>query len=118
MTKEGQPAFNRPRRLFGDPNFDFGDTMFLVMAEEKKKTRISRKCKQISIKLPEFINKDPELWLIQVHSQFVLANVIKEELQYHYIVSSLPQEATINVRDVIKANVQIKLLDTFKRCVD
>ncbi|KAI2797843.1 hypothetical protein BLOT_015263 [Blomia tropicalis] len=81
------------------------------MAEEKKKPDSAQSqamTNKISIKLPEFISKDPELWLIQVHSQFVLANVVKEELQYHYIVSSLPQEVTINVRDVIKANVVYK----------
>ena len=85
------------------------------MAEEKKKPESAQSqvmVNKISIKLPGFINKDPELWLIQVHSQFVLANVIKEELQYQKnystIVSSLPQEVTNNVRDVIKANVVYK----------
>ena len=85
------------------------------MAEEKKKPESAQSqvmVNKISIKLPGFINKDPELWLIQVHPQFVLANVIKEELQcqknYSTIVFSLPQEVTINVRDVIKANVVYK----------
>ena len=67
---------------------------------------IDKCCHGISVKLPDFILRDPELWLIQARSQFILAGVSKEETRYHHIVSKLPPEVLINCRDLVKEPYQ------------
>lgn len=71
----------------------------------------------VAVKLPEFILKDPELWLIQAESQFILSNVTREETQYHHIVSCLPQNVLFNCRDIVKNRYQRGSLQLLKKAL-
>ena len=71
----------------------------------------------VSVKLPEFILKDPELWLIQASSQFKLANITVEETKYHHIVSRLPPDVLISCRDIVKLPFTDGSLDRLEKAL-
>ena len=72
---------------------------------------------KLQVKLPEFIFKDPEIWLIQVESQFILWNITSEEAQYHHIVSRLPQSVIIHYRDIVKDGYKRGSLQLLKKAL-
>lgn len=55
----------------------------------------------VSVKLPDFILKNPRLWLLQADAQFKLSGIIKEETQYYHILSRLPPNIIEECQDVI-----------------
>lgn len=57
--------------------------------------------KAVSVKMPAFIFKAPDLWFLQAEAQFGLAHVINDKTKYFHIVSALPQNILMECRDVI-----------------
>ncbi|XP_054713662.1 uncharacterized protein LOC129223121 [Uloborus diversus] len=55
----------------------------------------------VTIKLPAFWRANPELWFIQLDSQFKLANITAESTKFHHVVSALQPEELAVVGDII-----------------
>ena len=55
----------------------------------------------VSIKVPPFWQGDPEVWLAQLNSQFVLKNVTNSLTKFNYVVGALGGEIATEVRDLI-----------------
>jgi len=51
----------------------------------------------ISVKPIPFSNKCPEIWFLQMESQFALAKITKAETKYHHVLSSIPIEVAGNL---------------------
>lgn len=57
----------------------------------------------VNIKLPPFWTSDPELWFIQVESQFAARRITADLTKYHHVVSSLPPATACEIRDLLFA---------------
>ncbi|XP_028142668.1 uncharacterized protein LOC114336493 [Diabrotica virgifera virgifera] len=56
---------------------------------------------RISVKIPPFWPNDPEIWFLQVESQFTLANITSNSTKFNYIVANLETAYISEVRDII-----------------
>ena len=70
-----------------------------------------------SVKLPEFIIKNPRLWLIQAEAQFRIAHITSEETKYYHIISRLPAAVLIECEDVVVETYQKDDLNKLKQAL-
>ena len=57
----------------------------------------------VSVKLPPFWCENPRLWFAQAESQFATRAITASLTKYHYVVSSLTQEAASRVMGLVEA---------------
>lgn len=55
------------------------------------------------LKIPPFWNNRPDLWFLQVESQFRVKNISASSTKYDYLVASLPAETMELVGDILQA---------------
>lgn len=58
---------------------------------------------RIGIKPPVFCKRDPDLYFIQMDSQFRNANITQDQTKYDYVVGSLDSSTLANIADIIRA---------------
>lgn len=56
----------------------------------------------VSIKLPEFWQRAPEVWFMQVEANFALSRINNESTKYMHVLRVLPQDVAIDCTDVIR----------------
>ena len=54
----------------------------------------------VSIRVPEFIPEDPELWLAQLEAQFRTSRITSQQQKFCHLAASLPRSLATDVRDV------------------
>ncbi|GFQ70756.1 transposon Ty3-G Gag-Pol polyprotein [Trichonephila clavata] len=76
---------------------------------------------KVSVKIPPFWEKKPEIWFFQVEAQFSIANINQEETKLNYLVAQLDPKFIENIWNIIQSNEKNKyscaksrLLSTFK----
>lgn len=57
---------------------------------------------RIGVKPPVFSKRDPDLYFIQMESQFRNANVTRDQTKYDYVVGSLDSVTLSNVADIVR----------------
>ncbi|KAH6925785.1 hypothetical protein HPB50_009879 [Hyalomma asiaticum] len=57
----------------------------------------------VDIRLPPFWTADPQLWFLQVESQFTARRITAELTKYHHVVASLPPAIASEIRDLLVA---------------
>ncbi|CAN7941464.1 unnamed protein product, partial [Ixodes pacificus] len=57
----------------------------------------------VRIKFPPFWTAGPELWFVQVESQFAARRITSDLTRYHHVVSSLPPATACEIRDLLLA---------------
>ena len=58
---------------------------------------------RIGIKPPVFSKRDPDLYFIQMDSQFRNANITRDQTKYDYVVGSLDSAILANIADIVRA---------------
>ena len=71
------------------------------MAGDDTKDNVTLNTASVTVKLPEFWPKEPEIWFIQAESQFALRKVVTEDTKYHHVVQALDQETAAKVKPVL-----------------
>lgn len=56
---------------------------------------------RVAFKAPPFWDNDPELWFLQVESQFVIANITADTTKFHSVVANLDAKLLAYVKDII-----------------
>ncbi|KAH6931358.1 hypothetical protein HPB50_023923 [Hyalomma asiaticum] len=54
-------------------------------------------------RIPPFSTTDPQLWFLQVESQFTARRITAELTKYHHVVASLPPAIASEIRDLLVA---------------
>lgn len=62
---------------------------------------LSQQTSLISIKIPPFWNNRPDLWFLQIETQFRLKNITASNTKYDYLVASLNSQTMESVADVL-----------------
>ncbi|KAH6947198.1 hypothetical protein HPB50_017565 [Hyalomma asiaticum] len=57
----------------------------------------------VDIRLPPFWTAKPQLWFLQVESQFTARRITGELTKYHHVVASLPPAIASEIRDLLVA---------------
>jgi hypothetical protein len=71
------------------------------MVEEKVKISPSE-ISRVAVKAPSFWERDPELWFLQVESQFINAGITTDTTKFHIVVASLDSVVLSVVKDIVK----------------
>ena len=77
----------------------------------------------VSLQLPTFWEKQPDIWFFQAEAEFELRNVTADSTKYAYLVKALGQDTAARLRDILAhpptegkyKNMKTRLLDTFGR---
>lgn len=69
----------------------------------------------VDVKLPPFWTADPELWFLQVESQFAARRITADQPKYHHVVSSLPPATASEIRDLLLAPPAENAYNTLKQ---
>ncbi|XP_022907900.2 uncharacterized protein [Onthophagus taurus] len=56
---------------------------------------------RVAVKIPPFWDADPQLWFINVETQFALGQITADDTKYNYVVSSLDKKYWAEVRDIL-----------------
>ncbi|XP_023217551.1 uncharacterized protein LOC111619955 [Centruroides sculpturatus] len=74
------------------------------------KPEISR----VALKLPQFWDKEADLWFINIEAQFKLADISQDTTKYYAVVSALNSEVLAYVSDIVKNPPRENLYQTLK----
>ncbi|XP_037573092.1 uncharacterized protein LOC119455733 [Dermacentor silvarum] len=69
----------------------------------------------VDVKLPPFWTANPELWFLQVESQFAARRITADQTKYHHVVGSLPPTTASEVRDLLVAPPAVNACTTLKQ---
>lgn len=69
---------------------------------------------RVALKMPQFWEKEADLWFINVEAQFVLADITRDETKYYAVVSALNSEVLSHVSDIVKNPPKDKLYESLK----
>lgn len=57
----------------------------------------------VAVKLPEFWKNDPAMWFAQAEAQFALANVVRDDTIFYYIIAKVDQSVICHIADLVTA---------------
>ena len=66
------------------------------------------------VKIPPFWPSDPEIWFMQVESQFAVKRVTSQMTRYHHVVATLSPAIASELRDLIRNPPRDRPYDTLK----
>uniref|UniRef100_A0A6P7GDG0 Uncharacterized protein LOC114336780 n=1 Tax=Diabrotica virgifera virgifera TaxID=50390 RepID=A0A6P7GDG0_DIAVI len=72
----------------------------------------------ITVKIPPFWPKYPEIWFLQVENQFTLANITSDATKFNYIVANLDTAYILEVRDIIVSPTANREQQKIKRLLE
>lgn len=56
----------------------------------------------VSLKLPQFWTRQPEVWFTQAEAQFAIRNITADTTKYHYVVAALDQDTATRILDLLQ----------------
>lgn len=69
----------------------------------------NREVSRIGIKPPTFCQDQPDLFFIQMESQFAVAGITVDQTKYHHVISSLEAKYLLHVSDIVR-NPKVNML--------
>lgn len=69
---------------------------------------------RVSVKPPPFCKEQPDLFFIQMESQFAISGVTADSTMYHQVIASLEPQYIANVADIVRNPPQLNKYDAIK----
>lgn len=63
---------------------------------------VAREVFRVGVKPPTFCKEQPDIYFIQMESQFAVAGIKVDETMYHHVISSLEPQYLLQVADIIR----------------
>lgn len=70
---------------------------------------------RVAFKAPPFWRANPEVWFIQLESQFVVSGISADDTKYHCVVSALDGDVLSLISDIIRQPPAANKYDTIKK---
>jgi hypothetical protein len=64
-------------------------------------TNPTNQASSVSVKIPPFWPKDPDMWFRTIEASFSIAKITQDETKYSYVISNLDQTYLSSVRDLV-----------------
>ncbi|CAL8077227.1 unnamed protein product [Calicophoron daubneyi] len=89
------------------------------MAEQAEIDAVTRAKATIrpSIKIPEFLPTDPELWIGQLELQFTTLGITNQADKFAYLAANLPATLVVEVRDIVLHPPTERPYDTLRTAI-
>ena len=72
----------------------------------------------VSLKLPTFWTKQPQVWFAQAEAEFSIRNIAADNTKFHYVVASLDQDTASSVLSLIRAPPDTGKYDALKTALE
>ena len=69
----------------------------------------------MTVKLPPFWPDQSDVWFAQAEAQFALRNVTVSLTKFYHVTTTLPQEITTSVIDILRSSLTENLYETLKK---
>ena len=79
---------------------------------------LSQQINSVSIKLPEFWTKSPEVWFARVEAQFNTKNITQDQTRYDYVVSSLDINTAEEIQSLLVNPPHLDKYGSLKKSLD
>lgn len=56
---------------------------------------------RVQVRIPPFWAADPEMWFAQIESQFLVANISRDDTKFGYVAGNLEARYAVEVRDIL-----------------
>lgn len=77
----------------------------------------NREISRVSVKPPAFCKEQPDLYFIQMESQFAVAGITVDQTKFHHVVSSLDAMYLLHVSEVIRNPPANNKYDAVKKAI-
>lgn len=77
----------------------------------------NREVSRIGIKPPVFCQEQPDLYFIQMESQFAVAGITVDQTKYHHVISSLEAKYLLYIGDIIRNPPAVGKYDAVKKAL-
>lgn len=77
----------------------------------------NREVSRIGIKPPVFCQDQPDLYFIQMDSQFAVAGITADQTKYHHVISSLDAKYLLHISDIIRNPPENGKYDAVKKAL-
>lgn len=84
------------------------------MSREENNLSQSGEINRVALKLPQFWDKQADLWFINIEAQFKLADIAQDVTKYYAVVAALNSEVLTYVSDIVKNPPTTNLYETLK----
>ncbi|GBN45252.1 hypothetical protein AVEN_168714-1 [Araneus ventricosus] len=69
---------------------------------------------RVAVRAPPFWETNPELWFIQLESQFKLTGISADETKFHTVVAALDSKALSCIADIVRNPPSDAMYDALK----
>ena len=76
-------------------------TILENLVQQLQATRVESSINAVSLKLPAFWIRSPEVWFARVEAQFGTRNITEDQTRYDYVVSSLDFETAEEIQAIL-----------------
>lgn len=81
---------------------DFQDPLTNMSESDKDNAQGGREVFRVGVKPPTFCKEQPDIYFIQMESQFAVAGIKLDNTMYHHVISSLEPQYLLQVADIIR----------------
>lgn len=86
----------------GDVTQPQNDMLNQILQRVSQPTTTNHEISRIGIKPPLFCAEQPDLYFIQMESQFAVAGITVDQTKYHHVISSLEAKYLLQIGDIIR----------------
>ncbi|KAL7736357.1 hypothetical protein ACLKA6_014827 [Drosophila palustris] len=69
---------------------------------------------RVGVKPPSFCKEQPDLYFIQMESQFAVSGISTDATKYHQVIASLEPQYLVHIADIIRDPPQVNKYDAIK----
>lgn len=69
---------------------------------------------RVALKLPQFWDKSPELWFVNIEAQFKMNAITADSTQYYAVIAALGADTLMHVSDIVMSPPAVNMYQTVK----
>lgn len=81
---------------------EYQDPLNMSKTENNENAQVGREVFRVGVKPPTFCKEQPDIYFIQMESQFAVAGIKLDDTMYHHVISSLEPQYLLQVADIIR----------------
>lgn len=87
------------------------------MEPAQQATNHDQQVTKISLKIPQFWRNEPDLWFMQLESQFSLANISSDRTKFFHLIASLDIDTMKDISDILRSQPENRSFTEIKEII-